>query len=342
MSILKNYLAPQEQLIDRIAPIKFKGINFDCAITNQRMILYGKDKKQFQDIKYESINQVTLEKEWYDEFFLGTIISLIIGIIWLVSGIVYRYIENPEIAPQIGVIRALMYPGLVLTCLGIAAFFIYCTRMKLHLQILTPQESFQLYSNQERLNNLFTIYKNIKSGDIPSFGSMISGIPDEKRQSEKPLATFDNIGVKITFKDESTRKKSINLIYSIIFTENFIQLTSKRLMILKNSPIFKKYFEEKKIPLITEENLYNIFTIAKDLQVSWVLLTNFNFTFPRSLPQNYHFLTGFVGSGSTLLIVESFAGQIALEFKKLRLFTDAPAQEIVEIEKFIRNHIKKQ
>jgi hypothetical protein len=340
MSVLKTYLAPDEQVVDRISPIKFKDISFDCAITNQGILLYRKDKMQFTNFKYASINQISLEKEWYNEFFLGAIIALILGLIWFISATVYNSLDV-EVSPPIMVIRALLYPGLVLTCLGSVGLWLYYTRMKIHIQILTPEEKFQLYSKEDRLGALLQRYEDIKSGEITLSRGIVPEIPNEQRLAEKPLATFNNIGIKITFKDEFFSKKSIDMNFSIRFTENFMQMTSKRLETLKESIILKKTFETKTIPLITEENLKDLFEIAHALQINWILLANFNFPLPKISLQTSHFLTGFKGSDSILLKLESPYGQIALELKKSRLYTNAPAPEIVEIEKFLNHHLKK-
>lgn len=341
MSILNNYLAPDEHVVDQISPIKFKDVSFDCAITNQRLLLYRKEKMQFTDFKYESINRMSLEKEWYPEFFLGATIALIIGLIWFISAIVYSsmYIETP--IPPIMVIRALLYPGLILTCLGAVGLVIYYTRMKLHVLIITPEGAFQLYSKQDRLDDLLQRYEGIKSGEITTSKGIIPVFSNEERLSEKPLATFANIGIKITFKDESLTKKSIDMKFSIRFTEKFMQITSNRSEILKESIFYKKILETKTIPLITEENLKAIFEIAKALQINWTLLQTFNFSLQRMALQDSHFLTGPKGSDSLLLKLESHNGQIALELKKPRFYTDAPAPEIVEIEKFLNQRLKK-
>jgi hypothetical protein len=239
------------------------------------------------------------------------------------------------------VIRALLFPGLILTCLGAIGLAIYYTRMKLHVLILTPEGTFQLYSKQDRLDDLLQRYEGIKSGEITSTRGIIPAIPNEQRLSEKPIATFEQISVKITFKDEFFSKKSINMTFSTGFTENFLQLTSIRSEILKKSAFFKKILETTTIPLITEENLKDIFEITKELKINWSFLTNFNFPLQKISLQNSHFLTGPKGSDSLLLQLESPYGQIALELKKPRLYTNAPAPQIVEIEKFLNHHLKK-
>ena len=106
------------------------------------------------------------------------------------------------ITTQITIIRALLYPGIVLLCLGITGLYVYYTRMKIHIQIITPQESYQLYSEQHNLNDLLTLHENIRSGDITPPKGIISEISNEQRLSEKPVVTFDDIKVKIAFKDE--------------------------------------------------------------------------------------------------------------------------------------------
>ncbi len=341
MSVLKTYLAPDEQVVDRISPIKFKDISFDCAITNQGILLYRKDKMQFTNFKYASINQISLEKEWYNEFFLGAIIALILGLIWFISATVYNSLDV-EVSPPIMVIRALLYPGLVLTCLGAFGLWLYDTRMKIHIQILTSEDQFLLYSKQDRLDTLLQRYEGIKSGEITYSREIIPEIPNEQREAEKAIATFANIGVRITFKDEFSSKQSMSMHSSIKFTENSMQIISNRLEKLKGIPTFKGLFETKPIPLITEENLKDMFEIAKALQITWIFVTNFNFPLQKISLQNSHFLTGTKGSDTLLLRLESPYGQIALELKKSRIIhVNEPAPQIVEIEKFLNHYLKK-
>ncbi len=339
MSNIQNYLTTHETVIDRIVNINLNKTSYDCTITNYRLFLFKEDKKQFIDIEFEKITQISLEKEWYDEFFLASIICLIIGLIWSIAGLIYRFIDDPSIMTQIIAIRALIYPGIVFLCFAIAGLCIYYKWMKIHVQILTSQDMFQLYSNPQNLKQLLTLYEKLTSGDITSHKPTISGIPDEQRLSEQSVATFNDMQVKITYKDAKAQKNSINLKFNITFTENFIHLISKRVLIYKKSQHFKHFWEEKKLPLITEANLYKIYEIARELNINWILLTNFNFQLQNISLQTEHFLTGSIDPSSILLIVESFYGQFTLELNKPRFFTNAPAQEIVEIKKIIQDFI---
>jgi hypothetical protein len=340
MSILKNYLNPQERVINRIGDIKYKEKIFDCALTNHRILLYRKDKLEYTDIDYKIINKFSLEKEWYGEFFLGSIIATILGLIWFISAIIYHYINDPAIMPPILVIRALLYPGLVLVCLGVAGLYFYFSGMKLHILISTPDEDLQLYAKEDHLNELRTIYEGIKTGEISFSNSGISEIPDERRLSEEPIVDLNNIQVKITFKDESLRKKTIKLNYAVKLAEHFLRLTSTRLIALKKSPTFGSILDKKDLPLIKEDSLSRIFDLAKELQINWIFLTDFSFALPNMALQNTHFLTGFAGSDTVLLRGESLQGQFALEFSKFRLYTNARAKEIVEIDKFLKKYLK--
>jgi hypothetical protein len=185
MSALNDYLDANETVIDRFSSVKFKEVTFDCALTNSRILLYGREEEQSTDIKYESINQISVEKEWYDEFFLFMMMALIIGSIWSISAIAYRFIEVPEILePPAMVIRALLIPGLILLCIGLVGSYIFFTRMKVHLLIVTPEETIQLFSKQHVLSDLLKIYEDIKSGKIELFEGGISVIsPDQDRKS---------------------------------------------------------------------------------------------------------------------------------------------------------------
>ncbi|MHA1264601.1 MAG: hypothetical protein ACTSRS_05120 [Candidatus Helarchaeota archaeon] len=340
MSVLKNYLNSNEQVIDRLAPIRFKEIIFQCALTNSRICLYTEDGKRILDFDYKSIKQLSLEKEWYDEFHLGAIFALLIGSIWSIAGFIYQYIDNPSLIPEINVIRALFYPGLGFLSLGIVSMYLFYSKMKTHILICTPNEKFQLFSNSKTLHELQTIYENIKSKEIVLPEGDLSEISDKDRLSEEYITVFEDIDVKITFKDENTHKRSIHMKFQVKLSENLIHLTSKRVLTLKRSTMFDKYTKGQRIPLITESNLFKFFTIAKELGINWILLTTFNFMRPTISPKNYHFLTGFTGPESIILIVNSYYGQIALELKKTHLLTNTIAPEIIEIKKIIEKYSK--
>jgi hypothetical protein len=342
MSILKNYLNPQERVIDRIATIKYRETIFDCAITDHRILLHRRDKLEYKDIDYKLINKFSLEKEWYGEFFLGSVIATIMGLIWFISAIGYHYIEivDPALIPPVMVIKALLYPGLVLACLGVAGLYFYYSRMKLHIQISTPEENLHLFAKEDRLDELRTIYEGIKTGEIPFSKGIFSDISDKQRLSEEPIVAFNNIQVKLTFKDENIRKKTIKLNCSVKLSENFMHLTSSRLTALKKGPTFGAILGKRDLPVVNEDNLSRIFDIAQELQINWIFLTDFNFTLSKMALQNNHFLTGLVGSDTILLRGESLQGQFAVELTKVRLFTNARAKEIIEIDKFFKIHLK--
>jgi len=342
MSAIRDYLDPNEQVIDRFSSVKFNETTFDCALTNRRILLYGREKKQSKDINYESINKLSLEKEWYAEFFLFMIMALIIGSIWFISAIYYSYIQNTNINLQtpIMVIRALLYPGLILLCIALGGSYIYFTRMKLHILIVTPQENFQLFSTQKTLGDISKIYEFIKSGEIRPFEGEIPAGSLEQRLSEKPIATFGKIDSRITFKDDNNRRKSIALYSIITLTESFIYITSKRLKILKENNIYEKYTQNKEVPLITEENLSNIFDLARELNIFYFLLMDFRFDLRKSSLVDSHFYTGPVGSTGIFLQVNTPTGEIVIEFKKTHIFSNTPAKEILEIKKLIKDILK--
>lgn len=338
MSILKKNLLPNEQVIDRIPLIKYEGDSFDCALTNQRILLYQTEKNSIKEINLKSIKKFSLEKEWYDEFFLAAIIVLILGLIWAISGFIYQFIDDPTIIGPIRAIRALLYPGIVFICLGFGALIVFHIRMKIHILIQTPQQNFQLFAKQHSLNEFIKGYEYITSGDVIFPERQMPEFLDKERLSEDALATFTDIKVKLTFKNCKAQKLSISLRFSISFTENFINLTSNALQKLKNNPIHLNISKKKEIPLISEENLCNLPEIANDLQVNWLFLTNFNFPLQKLTQQKYHFHTGHVGFDSLLLRVESSNGDIALELSKPRLLSNAPAPEILEIAKRVINY----
>ncbi|MHA1278266.1 MAG: hypothetical protein ACTSQI_12520 [Candidatus Helarchaeota archaeon] len=338
MSYLKSLLATNELVIDRVTPIEVEGDAFDCAVTNLRTILYKKGGKQFIEIEHETIDQISLQKEWYNEFFLGASISLILGLIWAIAGYVYRFINDPTIQPQIGIIRALFYPGLVLICLGTVGLFFYFTRMKIHVLIITSEKTFELYSKQDRLDELLLIHEQIKSGVLLSSKGRPAELSDTQRNTEKPLFSFANINGKITFKDDTFQKKSIHLKFKIDFTNNYMQLVSNRLLALEKSPVYTKVTKGITFPLITEENLCDIFKISKTLPINWIWLTRFNFALPKISIVKEHFLTGPVGPTSLLLKVEPLYGQFTLELSKSQLFSSEPAEEIIHIKKIIKNY----
>ena len=210
--------------------------------------------------------------------------------------------------------------------------------MKMHILICTPHEKFRLFSNEEILSELLSIYKGINTGEISCIQAKLPERSYEQRLSDEPISIFDDINIKITFRDENAQKKSINMKFRVKFTKNFMHLTSNFLLKLKNSGNFDKNVGKKEIPLITEDNLYKIFTIAKELGVKWLLLTNFNFKYPKIVSTNYHFITGFINPGSLLLELDSCHGKFVLELKNPRLFTNSPTPELIEIKKIIKSY----
>jgi hypothetical protein len=344
MSALKNYLDSNEMVIDRFSPITFQEIPFDCAITNRRILLYRRDKMQFTDFKHELTEKLSLEKEWYAEFSLFMIMALIFGSIWFISGICYSIITitNEALNPPVMVIRALIYPGLILLCIGLGGLYIYLTHLKLHILIETPEVKAQLFSKSEVLDELSKIYESLKSGEIKPAEGVVPEITNEQYLTKKPIATFNKISVKITFKDDDNKKRSIGAQSEIIFTEASMQITSRRLISLKEKNIYQKYIGNREIPIITEENISKLFDLAKELNIFWFLLMDFHFDLRKLSLQDSHFYTGPADPTELLLKVTTTTGDIVIVLKKRQFRFDIPAKKIVEMRHLIKDLTKSE
>ncbi|MFX1298754.1 MAG: PH domain-containing protein, partial [Promethearchaeota archaeon] len=80
MIALKEQLAANERVIDRFSPIMYQDTQYDCAVTNSRILLYQKDKPNGIEIDYPSITSISFEKELYNDLQFAGIIALFFGI----------------------------------------------------------------------------------------------------------------------------------------------------------------------------------------------------------------------------------------------------------------------
>jgi len=151
--------------------------------------------------------------------------------------------------------------------------------------------------------------------------------------TEKSLASFEKVRVRITFRDGEYKDRAIAATYQIGFSESSMQIIAWKLLEFLKKEKYKKLFESGQIPKIDEENLHLILEIAKELKIDWPVLMNVTLDLKKISSQ------GFI-SNHLFLEVGASHRLITLLLQKLKLNNWTPSQILVEIDKIVQTYGK--
>ncbi|NVM27689.1 MAG: hypothetical protein HWN65_02515 [Candidatus Helarchaeota archaeon] len=161
----------------------------------------------------------------------------------------------------------------------------------------------------------------------------------EPSSFEKPLVYFENIGVKIIFRNENNKRKAISAHCEIGFTETEMQITARKLSDLLSKG---KSGKLEGLPKIDEENLYRLKTLAKELKVPWWYLMDISFNLENVVSKGFTFRWGAHGSTNLILRVNSPHGEILVELVKKKFNARSPADQLVKIDRIVHKHSIKE
>lgn len=184
MAIMQDNLVSKENVIEQLVGIKYQDENFNCIVTNSKVILFRGEEQENIEIDYDSIDSISFEKEWYIDLIYVILFSFALAFFCLFSSLIINLPLNlppPQVWPPADseLLRALLYPGIVFTILGIGTSIVYFKRIKFSLLISGPNGDFRLFSNHEMLFKLNQIIKNMKSGrEQPLKQDEIFGFPN--------------------------------------------------------------------------------------------------------------------------------------------------------------------
>lgn len=149
----EQFLVQSEQVIQEFKPISYKGVNYNCAVTNTRVLLYKTPSLQSQEtriqlsIDYRNISSISLERKGQSGVGQGIGACLaLFGFICIMIGF------------SIGGISIL---GLVLLPVGICIAVV--SSQSSHFILIAAGTSFELYStSREVLEKVVNMVRNLK------------------------------------------------------------------------------------------------------------------------------------------------------------------------------------
>jgi hypothetical protein len=335
--VLKDYLGSDELIVDRFSAISYNNLEYDCALTNQRILLYKKNIELSTEINYDTISSISFEKEWFNDFFFVIMLLFIFGTVCLIIGISANAFDN--LGWKIAVINAMrvfFYPGVISLFCGIGALYFFITQAN-YFALISGAEKIRLYSNQDTLRAFIGVFEKLKSGKINVAEiQKIPELPIEERLSGRFIASFDNIGVKITFKDGNNKKRTISAPAKVEFTSLTMQIVATVRYELIKDKKYKDLIESNIVPLYIEESLDQMDEIAKELKVNWVYLLNISFDLKKTLVQGFISRLGIIPSKNLMLQVDSTLGAISIELSKKQFSLWSPASDLIKIEEIIK------
>lgn len=156
---------------------------------------------------------------------------------------------------------------------------------------------------------------------------------------EKSLAFFEQIRVRVTFRDSALKDRAIAATCQIGFSESIMHIIAwKRIELLKQEK-WKKLLEAGLLPRIDEENLHHILEMARELRVKWVVLMDIKLDLKKIATQGFESRPDFATSSYNLFLeVMSSQRLIQLELQKLKLNAWSPSKRLVEIEDIVRKY----
>ena len=159
---------------------------------------------------------------------------------------------------------------------------------------------------------------------------------DEEASFQKTTSLFENIGVKIVFRNPKNKVDSISARCTIRFTEKTMNIQAKKLAASLNENIAKNIA----IPEIVEANLYQIKDLAKEMKVPWWWLMDITFDLKNIAVQGFDFRLGWRSSTNLGLLVKSPQGDIHIELMKQRANTRVPSEKLRQISNIIKKYNK--
>ncbi len=169
MMPLQDTLESGENVIEQFVEIKFHDEIYNCVVTNLKVHLYKEGKQESIKLKYNSMETITFQKEWYIDLIYLVYFSFALAFVFLfVSLIIYLPLNLPP--PQVwppadsAFLSFFLYPGIGLAIVGLGAVWMYFKIVKFSLLISGPEGELQLFSNYERLLKLNLIINKMKIG----------------------------------------------------------------------------------------------------------------------------------------------------------------------------------
>ncbi len=157
-------------------------------------------------------------------------------------------------------------------------------------------------------------------------------------------AYYDKIRVIVRYKDEKNKKNVIGVICTINLTEEYLQIISNYIVFLMTREKYKTKFKDKDIPVITEENLYQIKELAKRLKVKRRLLENFYFDLNKITVKGFKRFSDYskpryeIAPSTLQLEIDSAHGVIVVLLETQKVFNPftRKAPKLVELSKLIK------
>lgn len=184
---LADYLVSNERAIEQFTPVMYIEEEYDCAVTNFRILLYQQAKMKFTEIEHQNIMSISLEGRRP-----GT---LAWGIICIIGGIVLPFF------------RALFFGwGIILAIMTIliGAFLIvyHFVVINYFIQIRGGGATFELYSEHDLLEKLVLVIRDIKYGkskvtEKPSINVTVQNQAISSVQSEQNTKLCVHCGEQI-------------------------------------------------------------------------------------------------------------------------------------------------
>ena len=149
MVALADYLVSNERVMERFTPIIYTGEEYNCAVTNFRILLYKETRMKFTEIEHQNIMSISLEGRRP-----GTIAG---GVICINGGIVLFFFSM--------LLRGLgIFLGIMTILAGGFLIVYHFIVINYFIQIRGGGATFELYSEHDLLEKLVLVIRDIKYG----------------------------------------------------------------------------------------------------------------------------------------------------------------------------------
>ena len=158
--------------------------------------------------------------------------------------------------------------------------------------------------------------------------------------TEETIAHFEAVRAIIRCRNAKNKKITIAANCNFTFNTQFMQIIARKHLQMVKKGKFKKRWDSREFPDITEENLHQIYDFARDLKVPWALLMNIRIDLKKCMIIKYKMRIGFFSGGRKNLVIDVLTNTqsflIELEKRKFNAWT--PSNALVEIRSLIEQY----